>query len=119
MSTCASGSIHWRENTPTICRRTPAGLDSGPSRLKMVRVPSSTRVGPTFFIAGWCAGANMKPMPASRMQRATPSGASSIATPSAPSTSAAPEREDSARLPCLATGTPAPATMKAAQVEML
>ena len=39
-------------NTPTICRRTPAGLESGPSRLKMVRVPSSTRVGPTFFIAG-------------------------------------------------------------------
>ena len=35
------------------------------------------------------------------------------------STSAAPEREERARLPCLATGTPAPATMKAAQVEML
>ena len=44
-STCASGSTHCRENTPTICRFTPAGLDSGPSRLKMVRVPSSTRVG--------------------------------------------------------------------------
>ena len=40
-------------------------------------------------------------------------------TPSAASTSAAPERDDSARLPCLATGTPAPATMNAAQVEML
>ena len=40
------------ENTPTICRRTPAGLDSGPSRLKIVRVPSSTRVAATFFIAG-------------------------------------------------------------------
>ena len=71
LSTCASGSTHWRENTPTICRLTPAGLESGPSRLKIVRVPSSTRVGPTFFIAGWCAGANMKPMPASSMQRAT------------------------------------------------
>ena len=35
------------------------------------------------------------------------------------STSALPEREESARLPCFATGTPAPATMKAAQVEML
>ena len=44
-STCASGSIHCLENTPTICRLTPAGFDSGPSRLKMVRVPSSTRVG--------------------------------------------------------------------------
>ena len=61
----------------------------------------------------------MKPMPASRMQREIASGASSMRTPSAASTSAAPQREDSARLPCLATGTPAPATMKAAQVEML
>ena len=48
----ASGSTHCRENTPTIWRLTPAGLDSGPSRLKMVRVASSTRVGPTFFMAG-------------------------------------------------------------------
>ena len=51
-STCASGCTHCRENTPTICRLTPAGLESGPSRLKIVRVASSTRVGPTFFIAG-------------------------------------------------------------------
>ena len=40
-------------------------------------------------------------------------------TPSAVSTSAAPELEDSARLPCLATGTPQPATTSAAAVEML
>src|SRR5919201_2549929 len=53
------------------------------------------------------------------MQRVISSGRRSIFTPSAPSTSAAPEREDSARLPCLATGTPAPATMNAAQVETL
>ena len=85
----------------------------------MVRVPSSTRVGPTFFIAGWCAGANMKPMPALSMHSPTWAALSSILTPSAPSTSAAPERDDRARLPCFATGTPAPATMKAAQVEML
>src|SRR5262249_41860473 len=119
LSTCAIGSTHCRENTPTICRLTRAGLDSGPSRLKMVRVPSSTRVGPTCFIAGWCAGANMKPIPASRMQREIASGERSMGTPSAARTSAAPQREDSARLPCFATGTPAPATMKAAQVEML
>src|SRR5947209_8240497 len=43
----------------------------------------------------------------------------SILTPSEDSTSAAPERDDSARLPCLATGTPQPATMKEAQVETL
>ena len=30
----------------------PAGFVSGPSRLKIVRVPSSARVGPTFFVAG-------------------------------------------------------------------
>src|SRR6476661_1478704 len=53
------------------------------------------------------------------MQRVISSGRRSIFTPSALSTSAAPERDESARLPCLATGTPAPATMKAAQVEML
>ena len=34
-------------------------------------------------------------------------------------TSAAPDWLDAARLPCLATGIPAPATTSAAQVEML
>src|SRR5690348_1636129 len=61
----------------------------------------------------------MKPMPASRMQSPICSGESSMFTPKAESTSAAPERDDKARLPCLATGTPAPATMSAAQVEIL
>ena len=46
-------------------------------------------------------------------------GASSMSTPSASSTSAEPEREVKLRLPCLATGTPAPATTNAAAVEML
>src|SRR5580700_8721187 len=61
----------------------------------------------------------MKPIPASAMQRPTCSGVMSILTPSDDSTSAAPERDDSARLPCLATGTPVPATMKEAQVDTL
>src|SRR5271169_6200133 len=61
----------------------------------------------------------MKPMPASRMQTPICSGESSMFTPKAESTSAAPDRDDKARLPCLATGTPAPATISAAQVEML
>ena len=61
----------------------------------------------------------MKPMPASLMQRVTPCGVNSMFTPSAASTSAAPERDERARLPCLATATPAPATIKAAQVEIL
>src|ERR1700760_1714171 len=58
-------------------------------------------------------------MPVSLTQRPTCSGLRSIFTPSAASTSAAPDREDSARLPCLATGMPAPATMNDAQVETL
>ncbi len=70
-------------------------------------------------MAEWWAGANMKPMPASRMQVAIRSGVSSMLTPRAASVSAAPDFDDSARLPCLATGTPAPATTKAEAVEML
>src|SRR3954467_152287 len=61
----------------------------------------------------------MKPIPASATQRPTWSGVRSILTPREASTSAAPDRDDSARLPCLATGTPAPATMKEAQVDTL
>ena len=51
----------------------------------------------------------MNPIPASGMQRAISSGVRSMRTPSAPSTSAAPDRDESARLPCFATGTPHPA----------
>ena len=40
-------------------------------------------------------------------------------TPRASSTSALPQRDEAARLPCLATGQPAPATTSAAAVEML
>ena len=61
----------------------------------------------------------MKPSPASAMQCEILSGGSSILTPSAASVSAAPDRELSARLPCLAILSPAPAATKAAQVEML
>src|SRR5882757_5631675 len=61
----------------------------------------------------------MKPLPVSATQRPTWSGVMSILTPSEDNTSAAPERDDNARLPCFATGTPAPATTNAAQVETL
>src|SRR5262249_21701005 len=118
-NTCTIGSSHCFEQVPIICRLTPARLDSGPSRLKLVRVPRSMRVGPTVFIAGWWAGADIKPIPASRMHKATCFASRSILTPSACRASAAPDLDDSARFPCLATGTPAPATIKAAQVEML
>jgi hypothetical protein len=61
----------------------------------------------------------MKPKPISSMQVATSAGASSMSTPSASSTSAEPERLVAERLPCLATGQPAPAAISAAVVEML
>ncbi len=61
----------------------------------------------------------MKPIPASRMQRSTAAGAMPILTPSALNVSAAPDFEDAARLPCLATGTPQAATIRAASVETL
>src|SRR5215472_9141333 len=61
----------------------------------------------------------MNPIPAVLMQAVIVSGGISILTPSAVSTSAEPDCDDRARLPCFATGTPAPATMKAAHVEML
>src|SRR4029079_475660 len=61
----------------------------------------------------------MKPSPQVSMQRSILSGGNSIFTPSAFSTSADPERDEIDLLPCLATGTPAPATTNAAQVEIL
>jgi hypothetical protein len=51
-NTCATGSSQCGANTPIISRFTLAGLESGPSRLKIVRVPSSTRVAATFLVAG-------------------------------------------------------------------
>ncbi len=58
-------------------------------------------------------------MPSSSTVRATAAGGSSIATPHASSRSADPHRPDAARLPCLATRTPAAATTSAATVETL
>ena len=77
------------------------------------------RTGPTKRMAGWKRWAKQKPMPASDTHRATPSGPISMATPSASSTSAVPTDEEAARLPCLQTGTPQPAVMKAASVVTL
>src|SRR4051812_46212774 len=101
------------------CRRAPAGLVSGPRKLKIVRTASSLRTGTTKRVAPWCAGANMKPKPTSRMQRATAAGSRSMRTPSASSTSAEPDRPVAERLPCLATAHPAPAAISAAVVETL
>src|SRR6266851_4823161 len=58
-------------------------------------------------------------MPISHRQRRTIAMSASMLTPSALSTSAAPDLDEKARLPCLATGTPHPATTSAVAVEML
>ena len=106
-------------DTPITWRVAPAGLVSGPRKLKIVRTPSSLRTGTTCFMAAWWRGANMNPKPSSRMQSATASGSRSMRAPSASSTSAEPHWLVAERLPCLATRQPAPAAMKAAVVETL
>jgi len=87
--------------------------------LKTVRTPTSRRAGPACRMAGWRRWANRNPIPTSRMQVSTMSGGASTATPSASRTSADPQRLLTARLPCLATGMPAPAVTSAAAVDML
>ena len=82
-------------------------------------MPSSLRTGAAWRMAGWKAGANMKPIPTSSMHRWTPSGPRSITTPKASSTSALPQDPETARLPCLATLSPAAAATKAAAVDTL
>jgi len=87
--------------------------------LNTVGTPISRRDGAANRNAGWKRGAKQNPMPASRTHRATSAGASSIATPSASSTSAVPHLDDAARAPCLHTGTPTAAVIRAAMVETL
>ena len=84
-----------------------------------MRTPSARRSPARRASTGWYAGAKMKQHPAARRHRCTPSGSRSIFTPNRSSTSAAPTRPLTARLPCLATGTPAAAATSAAPVEML
>jgi len=87
--------------------------------LKIVRTPSSRRTGAACFIAAWCDGANMKPMPVSPMHCATAPGVSMMLAPSASSTSALPDFDDTDRPPCLATRAPAAAATNIDAVEML
>ena len=112
------GRIKSALKAPVSWRVTPAGLVKGPKILNIVRAPSSARTGPTCFIAGWCIGAIIKQMPISRKAACALSALIITFTPISPSASAAPDFEERFLLPCLATGTPAPATTKAVAVEM-
>ncbi len=87
--------------------------------MNTVRKPSSLRMGPTYFMAAWYFCANIKQKPASSRSFRHSSGSCWMFTPSASRQSAVPERDEAARLPCLATLTPPAATTMAAVVEML
>ncbi len=72
-----------------------------------------------FLNAGWKFGAKKNAKLCSRSERAASAGDKSIGMPSASITSALPTDEVTARLPCLATATPAAAHRMATVVEML
>ena len=85
----------------------------------MVRKPRSVRIGATWRMALWWAGAKKNATLASSSARSCCSAVAARLTPSSVSTSAAPEREETARLPCLAIFNPPPAQTKATAVETL
>ena len=86
--------------------------------LKIVRVPISIRVGPTLRIAPWWRWADMKHKPTSSNAACRIEKSASTLMPNALCTSVVPDFEEAARLPCLAMGTPQPATTKVAAVEI-
>lgn len=105
--------------TPITCADALAGLVRGPRMLNTVRMRISRRASMTNFMALCRRGAKQNPIPTSSMHRPTCSGGRSKRTPSASTTSALPHRLLTERLPCLATGMPAPATTNAVAVETL
>jgi hypothetical protein len=107
------------EKTPITWTVAPAGFVRGPNTLNTVRTPNSRRTGMACFMAGWKAGAKRNAMPISRRHFSTTASPGSILTPRASRTSALPHLEEMERFPCLATGTPAPATTNAAVVDIL
>ena len=105
--------------TPTAWAAGRLGFASGPRKLNVVATPSSRRVLAECRSAEWKTGAKQKVIPTSLPIRATVPGSRSSRIPSPSRTSAEPQEEEAARLPCLTTGTPAPAATIAAIVEML
>ena len=109
-----------RRTRPSPARRAPAGLVSGPSRLKTVRTPSSRRTGPAWRMAGWWAWreheaeADLVDAVGDVLGRA-----GRCARPAPPARRPSRSFDDTARLPCLATCAPAAAATSAADVEML
>ena len=85
----------------------------------MVLNPNSFLTAAACFIALCIKGAKRKPIPTSSIHRSTVGKEASILTPRYFKTSALPDLLETARLPCFATRTPAPATTNATVVEIL
>ena len=102
-----------RSSTPISWRRAPAGLVSGPRRLKMVR-HAELAAHRRDVLHGRVVTRREHEADAARRRcsGSRRSGARSMRTPSASSTSAVPHLLVAERLPCLATVTPAPAATK-------
>ena len=115
----AMGRTKGAPKTPTSWCVAPAGFARGPRTLKMVRTPRDRRTPATCLMVPWKCGAKRNAMPEVARLLRTSSGDPGKVTPSSSSTSALPHRLETDRLPCLATGIPAPATTKDAAVEML
>lgn len=96
-----------------------AGLISGPSTLKMVRVFRALRTGMAWRMALWYWGANRKQTFSSSRQRRAMAGLISRRTPNLSSRSEDPVLEETLRLPCLATLMPHSAPTSADRVETL
>ena len=105
--------------TPNNCTWAPAGLVSGPRRLKIVLNPNSFLTTAACFIALCINGAKRKPIPTSSIHRSTVDKDASIFIPKHFKTSALPDLLETARFPCFATVRPAPATTNATAVEIL
>ena len=76
--------------TPNSWNPALAGLERGPSSLKIVGTASLRRTPATCFIAGWSCGAKQNPIPSSSRQRSTEETGASTFTPRADKTSAEP-----------------------------
>ena len=118
-STWASGSTQSRGEHADQLAPAPAGFESGPEQVEdRARAELDPGAGDVAHRAVMArrhheADAGLADRPLDR------AGSASMLTPSAVSTSAEPAFDDSARLPCLATGTPQAATTSAAAVETL
>ena len=87
----------------------PAGLVSGPSRLKIVRTPSARRTGTMWRNAGWWAGREHEARGRSpRGSAPRRRGRGRCARRAPPARPRCRTCEVAERLPCLATATPAP-----------